>query len=198
MRLSIIAVFVLILFFGCTSVQEQQDNTTNQPICKSIIKQQTVTRMDCQNISKTSTICDERLMNYSTLSLTKSNICTAGACAGYALYDCMDCSAAMTRCILTVKSGESVVTGTIEMEAEFTFPSGSFIKNPVSKTIKPGQNATFDFYQSYSLSTQFSTPECDIYLTEDPLVEECTDVTTYESICTPVTVTEPVETIVCS
>ncbi|MFH1784812.1 MAG: hypothetical protein ABH842_00115 [Candidatus Micrarchaeota archaeon] len=199
MKKFVFGILVIFLFFGCIIPSDEQPlEIQPQPVCKTVIKQHTFTRVDCQNISTTSNICSERPMNYSILSITKSNLCTAGNCAGLPLYDCMDCGAAMTRCIMTVKNNEATQSGVIEMGAEFTFPSGAFIKNPVSKTLKAGENTTFDFYQSYSLSTQFSTPECTLSVVEEPLIEECVDITTYDSICNPVTVTEPVETIVCS
>ena len=151
----ILAICLIAIFlFGCTSQSEQPVQQEQQkPVCKTMTKQQTVTRSVCQNLSKTSTVCNERSMNYSILSSTTSTICTSGACSGISLYDCMDCSGAMTRCMSTVKSNEKNSSGIIEMAANFTFPNGAFVKNPVSHTIKPGQNTTFDFYQSYSLAT---------------------------------------------
>jgi hypothetical protein len=194
----IFGIIAMLLFFGCATTTEQTNDQTASTTCYTVTQYQQTTTYDCHNVSTTSTSCTERQMDYSILGTTRTNICSGGNCAGSELYGCMDCTSALTRCIMTIQSNEQTATGTITAGANFTFPAGAFVKNPVSQTLKPGTTAEFEFYQSYSLATSFTTPDCSIYVTEVPLIEDCVELTETEETCTPVTSNVPVQVEVCS
>ncbi|MFH1520481.1 MAG: hypothetical protein ABID61_02440 [Candidatus Micrarchaeota archaeon] len=189
----------MLFLSGCALPLETQQNKTTTQTCRIIQTDKPVTTEECVNYTKTSTDCNERQMYYSILSLSKNTLCTAdGSCAGKSIENCGKCSTAMTRCIMTINSDEQKESGTITVGANFTLPSGAFLKEPISKTFNHGTNDTFDFYQIYNPGNPINTADCNLYVIGIPTVNECNDITKIVSDCKPVTRIEKIQTEICS
>ncbi|VVC03013.1 Uncharacterised protein [Candidatus Bilamarchaeum dharawalense] len=190
----------MLIFAGCVTLPTETPNNDNtkQPTCKIVNKELPVTRYECQNYSKTTNICDKRLLNYTVMGLSKNTLCSAdGTCTGREINECKECSRAMTRCILTIKSTEKKVSGTITVQANFTFHNAAFMKDPISHVIDAGETATFDFYQIYEPGKPISTADCQLGVVGQPEIEECNDITKTETECQPVTRMESTPVEVC-
>ena len=170
-----------------------------QKNCTTIEKDVPVPKYDCTNYTVTTNVCDERPMNYSILQLSKITICsTDGACSGMPISNCDECSTALTRCALTIKSNEDSFVGAMTVSANFTLPSGAFGHPSQVKTLDPGDNATFNFNQFYNPGHPITSADCNIYVVGKPTVQDCKTLTRIESDCKQKTVIEKVPVEICT
>jgi hypothetical protein len=201
--LTIAGIFALLLIAGCVSPpSEVPSNQTTPPAqqsnCHMESQQVPVTKEECGPVQFTEQVCGIRKLNYTATELPKVDLCIAdGPCSGNPISTCQICSKAMTRCVLVIKNEEETAAGTWTVAANYTLGSNGFNKDPISKTIAPGESFAFDFNQFYGVSKPITTASCKLVVTAEPTVNDCHGETRSRSECTNVTTYEEVQKEVC-
>ncbi len=194
----------ILLIAGCIS----QSTTTPTPTpevkltgttCTNTTTETPIVTSQCDNVSYTEQVCQMRNLEYSITSKTKVDLCIASdSCSDTPLNDCHTCTRAMTRCTITVQNNDPKQTGDWTVGANFTLFNAGFIKNPQTLTILPTHNATFDFFQIYSLGYVQSAATCDLYVVNPPLINDCHQETRNKIVCNNVTTMQTTTQQVCS
>ena len=204
-----LSAIMLILIAGCiqtpevgvvNGAQTTGSGTSSIPECKTAYVEEPYTVEECKNVTYTEPVCKEKELEYTAGPIVKTDLCTADSdCTGKTLIgECIyQCSGAMKRCRMNITNNDPQLTGTWVLGATFSYSDASFVKNPQTITIKPGQTATFDFEQLYQLDQKYNIASCTVYVLHPTVVDECINVVKTEMLCENVTKTRIVQEEVC-
>ena len=201
--LIIFALLAALLMAGCAGppmelVPGPGPEEEEEPVCRTVTEEVPVTEELCEEISYTEETCEKRALEYTATRLPKTDLCIEDSyCVGEPLTDCPGCSKAMTRCILKIKNEDPEKAGTWTVKADYTLGNYGFEKEPITKTIQPGEEFSFDFNQIYIPGTPVFSASCEVYVSEEPVIDDCHDETRTMFECENVTTMETVETEVC-
>jgi hypothetical protein len=157
-----------------------------------------VTTEECGPVSYTEPVCGNRKLNYSMTLSPKVDLCISDSgCTGDQLGDCQGCTKAMTRCVLTIKNLEPQKTGTWIVGANFTLTNAAFLKDRMTKEIRPNESFAFDYNQIYNPGQPISSAACSVFVVQEPYSEDCHDETRTRNECKNVTHMESVQKEVC-
>lgn len=206
MRYSIIfALFAALLMAGCAEVPVPIDLGPGEPspgeeevVCRTVTEEVPVTEEVCEEISYTEEVCEKRSLDYTVTHLPKTDLCIRDSyCVGEPLGECPGCSEAMTRCIMVIKNEDAEKAGTWTVGAEYKLGTYGFIKDPITKTIKAGEEFSFDFYQIYQPGTPVYSASCEVFVIDEPIIDDCHDETRTMFECEDVTTMKTTEKEVC-
>ena len=194
-------IFAIIIVSGCVNTQSGlplPPVTQPEKVCTTITDQEAYSEVECGDVSYTEQVCVIRKLGYSIEQVPKTDLCISDSgCNGKPLGDCQVCTQAMTRCVLKITNDEKSKTGTWSVGANYSFGNYGFLKDPITHTIEPGQTAAFDFNQIYSPSKPINSASCKLFVTAEPSIEDCTEMTRSKEECRNVTKVRPVEREVC-
>jgi len=183
----------MLMLAGCTTPAQpsgtaDQGSTTQPVTCRMVQVQETGLVEECGPVSYTETVCGKRTLESDVTLLPKVDICSIdGPCSGLSIDECSSgCTKAMTRCVMVIKNLEDSKSGEWKVGANFTIPNAAFLKDPQALTIRPGETGTFDFYQFYSPGIPITTAECNVFVMEEPQIEDCHDETRTKDECAEV------------
>ncbi|MBD3210559.1 hypothetical protein GF318_04225 [Candidatus Micrarchaeota archaeon] len=203
MRIFILMVTVLVMFLaGCNGVpaapemQEGEEDESGLQ-CRNVTEEIPVVEEICEEVSYTEEVCGIRKLEYAATELPKVDLCVRdGPCVGEPLKNCPDCDKAMSRCVLVI-TNEDDKEGTWEVGANYTIGAFGFNKEPVSHSIKPNESFAFDFNQLYAPGKPINSARCELFIMEEPMIDDCHDETRTVLECRNVTNIETVVTEVC-
>ena len=198
-----VILFALGLFFGCISFMEDaapiQPNITKT--CRTIIVQEPYLAEDCQNVSKMEEVCKVRELNYSMSEINKTWLCSEkNLCVNYFIDgSCIQyyCSKGMTRCYMNITNTDSQKSGDWAVSANFTIDGATFGKNPIKKTLLPGESAVFNFEQFYLMDLNQNKATCELYVSTPAKIRDCDFITKITELCQNTTKYKDVEKQVC-
>jgi hypothetical protein len=198
-----VILFALGMFFGCISFLEEtapiQPNVSKT--CRTVIVQEPYMAKDCQNVSKMEEVCQIRELNYTQTDVTKIWLCTEkDLCVDYfANGSCAVnyCSKGMTRCNLNITNTDPQKSGEWVVNANFTIDGSTFGKNPIKKTLFPGDSANFNFEQFYLMDLNQKKAECEIFVSVPARIQDCSFITKIIEQCQNTTQFKDVEKQVC-
>lgn len=177
-------------------------NNQSQPVqvCHQVQTETPYQEEVCKDYSVTKEECALRELNYTSSRVQENDICMSGGkCSGGPLSDCMPgCDQASKRCILEITNNDPQYEGTWVVGATFYYPGASFIKNPQSIDIAPGQKGRFDFTQIYSIGEKQTTASCSLTVIYPGSARDCKQVTTADVRCENVTKTKLVDQEICN
>ncbi|MEW6722886.1 MAG: hypothetical protein AB1324_06510 [Candidatus Micrarchaeota archaeon] len=187
-----LALISAIVIAGCMGAPqappEQKPPAQPAKTCRNVTEQVPFVEEECGPFSFTENVCGLRNLNYSIERVPKADLCTAdGPCAGYPLSECQTCSKAMTRCVLIIKNEETLKSGEWSVGANYSLGNAGFVKDPITRTIAPGQSAAFDFDQIYTVPKPISSASCEVFVVSEPTIEDCHEETRSRTECTNVT-----------
>ncbi len=176
-----IFIVLLLLVAGCAAPPAETPSPEEIPEvkCRTVQVQEPAIVEECGPVSYTEEVCGKRILPYETIRIPKVDICSIdGPCAGIALADCPSCSKAMTRCVLAIRNLDPDKAGTWKVGANFSlrqtgFEKVAFIKDPITKSIKANSTETFDFHQFYAPGKPATSAECNLFIIEEPEIEDC-------------------------
>ncbi|HSB46525.1 MAG TPA: hypothetical protein VLD37_00815 [Candidatus Bilamarchaeum sp.] len=200
----VFALMAMVFLAGCTSQipslpPGQNGTSTPGKTCHMESSKVPVTKEECGPVSYTEPVCGLRKLNYSMGQVAKIDLCIADTgCTGAPLGDCQACTKAMTRCVLTIKNEEPQKSGVWKVGANYSLSQTiAFIKDPITKEIRPNESFAFDFNQIYNPGQPINSADCSLFVTEEPYSQDCHDETRTRNECKNVTTTETVQTQVC-
>jgi len=88
-------------------------------------------------------------------------------------------------------------SGTWTVGANYSLGDSGFIKDPITHTIGPNESATFDFHQIYVPGYPVNSASCELYIMDEPIIDDCHEETRIKRDCTNVTTFVTVEREVC-
>jgi hypothetical protein len=103
----------------------------------------------------------------------------------------------MTRCVLIVTNMDPEESGVWSVSANYSVKDAGFIKEPVSQSIGPNESFAFDFFQIYVPDQPITSATCSLGVSGFPVIDDCHEETTVESVCKNVTTTTQVKKQVC-
>lgn len=181
---------ILVMMVGCVGQEViPLEPPFEQPEkeCTNVTEEIPVTHEECTNISYTEEVCERRALAYTSVEPPIVHLCVAdGPCVGSLLSECPFCAKAMTRCMMVITNEDSK-RGTWKVGAKFTLGKSGFIKDPITATIEPNESATFDFQQIYVPPKPISSASCELYMVEEPVIDDCHQETRTKRECTDVT-----------
>jgi len=199
----IAVLIVLALFFGCISFLGENAPIQPEPTpeCRTIIVSEPYAAQECQNVSLMEEVCQTRELNYTLSDVQKTYLCTEeGLCVDYypngscAIYYC---SKGMTRCNINLTNDDPQKTGDWSVSANFTVDGATFGKNPVMKTLLPGESANFNFEQFYVMDINQKKADCEVFVSSPSKIRDCSFVTKISEQCTNITKYKDTEKEVC-
>jgi hypothetical protein len=191
----------VLLAYGCIEsipLIEEPEEETPQVVCKNVTEKVPAEFEECQDVAYTEQVCDRRELNY-TISLAPIvHFCQIdGDCGGQPLSTCTGCVKAMTRCTMTIHNTEEKKSGSWSVGANFTVTGSVFSREPVTKTIEPGEGAAFDFQHFYSPGTPINSASCELFIKDKALIDECHEETRSKVECSNVTKMVSIQKEVC-
>ena len=163
-----------------------------------VSEQQPYLEETCSDVSVTKPVCGIRALPYDMHNLSTLHLCVNdGECVGKPLGDCQTCSRAMTRCGILLSNDDKKSSGAWVVGANFSVSGGGFIRDPITKTLAPGESYEFDFEQMYTPGNPISSATCTVFLISAPKVDDCIDETRTTTECKNVTKYQAVERQVC-
>ncbi|MGV8085730.1 MAG: hypothetical protein ACP5N9_05765 [Candidatus Bilamarchaeum sp.] len=198
----IIGLFVILslITLGCINPQTNTPSPTpTQRNCQTVYDSVPSVSLTCNNVSYTESVCGIKKLSYTTRLSAPISLCIESSyCAGRPLENCSPCTKAMTRCIMTLKNTESLLSGEWSVAANFSLQTTGFSKEPIRKTIRPNESFDFDFYQIYNPGLESSVAVCSIGVMEEPQTNDCHQETRQRTECQNVTTYRNVSREVCS
>ncbi len=202
--LCVIFAFGLLAFFsGCVSspispAQQPGGQQAAGRNCTIITEQVPYVESECRDVEVTRQVCGIRALEYSQSQEPITSLCVMdGNCTGISLSKCQVCTMASTRCGLNITNKDPDRTGIWVVGANFTVTNGGFIRDPIARSIGPGETGEFDFQQMYNPGAPPNSADCDLYITSAPRVDECHDETRMQTECLNVTRYRASERSVC-
>lgn len=192
----IICLSLFLVLFGCvnddgTGGKPDQTNQSGSksPECKVITITEPYDELMCWNITYTEEVCDKKALEYTVSKVDRFDLCTdSGGCAGMSIVDCESgCDFAMKRCRMNITNNDKDLAGVWVVGANFTVDGNGFIKDPITQTIKAGELYTFDITQLYNVGRTGSSVDCELFVIESPVVEDCHMESTVTPQCKSVT-----------
>ena len=199
----IILIMAMLLVFGCAGapilpLEEEAEEGTKEKECRTVQEEVPTEVEECGEIAYTEEVCDKRILEYTTKKPPIAHFCMLdGVCGGKALSTCTACAKAMTRCGLNITNEDTNKDGTWKVGATFYVDGAKFKRDPITKTIGPGETVNFDFQHFYVPGKPIDSATCDIYVIEEAIIDDCQDVTRTRMECINVTKTVTVDREVC-
>ncbi|MBU0591611.1 hypothetical protein KKF81_00540 [Candidatus Micrarchaeota archaeon] len=199
MKLLIFSFIFTILLMGCVGPEVTPDTPAGQSdqTCSMVTDSQPTIEEQCGNVSFTEPVCGSRTLEYIITDVPKIDLCVAdGPCVGRSISECTNCWKAMARCSILITNTDNH-DGIWVVGANYTLGNYSFIKNPISLTIRPNESQIFDFQQIYVPGSPINTAVCSLSVVSEPIIEECYEETRVTTECANVTVYVDTEKEVC-
>lgn len=200
MRLIILGILVMFLF-GCAAPIElpfEPPPLEPEKECRMVTEERPFAGEECTNISYTEQVCEKRKLDYISAEPPVVHLCIAdGPCVGSPLSECPACAKAMTRCMMVITNNDEDKSGTWRVGAEYTLGDAGFVKDPITQTIGPKESATFDFHQIYVPGQPVHSASCELYVIDEPILDDCHQETRLKRECANVTKYILVEKEVC-
>jgi hypothetical protein len=200
----ILLLLSILLIYGCVGspieLPEPQEQTPVQPsqVCRTVIDLVPQTVEECGDVSYTEEDCGKRALEYNTSMNPVTHLCWIdGECVGKPLSTCVSCLKAATRCTLLLTNNDPKKSGTWSVGANFTIGNSLFSRDPVTKTIGPGETGVFDFQHFYDPGKPINSANCVLFVTKAAEVDDCVQVTRTRQECTNITTNVEVERQVC-
>jgi hypothetical protein len=198
----VVPLIAMLVIAGCVTPPivgtQPGANASAEKKCHTVSEQQPYLEESCNDVSVTKPVCGTRALPYDMKNISILHLCVDDHnCVGNPLGDCQVCTRAMTRCGTIITNKDNKSSGTWVMGANFTVTGGGFIRDPVSKTLGPGESYEFDFQQMYTPGNPISSASCNVYLVSAPKVDDCHDETRVTKECQNVTKYKTVERQVC-
>lgn len=205
-----LSAIMLILIAGCIqtpSGMPGQDGSTGDTNgdgkveCRTVYVEEPYVEEVCAEVTYSEPECVEKELNYTAGPITKTNLCVAdGECTGKDIFGegCLyQCSGAMQRCRMNITNEDPKLAGIWVVGATYSYGGASFVKNPQSVEIEPGETHSFDFEQMYQLGSPPALASCSLYVVHPVVVKDCIEVQKTKIDCENVTKTRIVQEEVC-
>ena len=198
----ILLLLSILLVFGCVGspvgAPPAQEETEDEKTCRTVTEM--VPRMveECGEVSYTEEDCGKRELEYNTSMNPISHLCWIdGDCGGKPLSTCVDCTKAATRCTMLITNQDEKKSGTWSVGANFSLGNSLFARDPVTKTIEPGETEEFDFQHFYDPGKPINSATCELFIIDAAEVDDCVQITRTRQECSNVTKNVEVEKQVC-
>lgn len=202
----ILLLLTVLLVFGCVGTPEELpgvDDSDGGPqetgqTCRTVIDLVPQTVEECGEVSYTEEDCGKRELEYNSSMNPVTHLCWIdGDCGGKPLSTCTSCLKAATRCTMLITNLDGKKTGTWTVKANFSVRNSLFSRDPVTKTIGPGETGVFDFQHFYDPGKPINSATCSLFITESAEVDDCVQITRSRYECENVTKDVEVERQVC-
>jgi hypothetical protein len=174
----ILLLLSILLVFGCVSTPigappEQESTEETEKTCRTVTENVPKLVEECGEVAYTEEDCGKRELEYNTSMNPISHLCWIdGECGGKALSTCTDCLKAATRCTLLITNNDEKKSGTWVVGANFSLGNSLFARDPVTKTIEPGETAEFDFQHFYDPGKPINSATCDVFIVDKSFIEQ--------------------------
>ena len=203
----ILLLLTILLVFGCVGptsdlpIVDDNGGGTQQETgqnCRTVVDTVPEIVEDCGEVSYTEEDCGTRALEYNTSMNPITHLCWIdGDCGGKPLSTCTSCLKAATRCTMKITNLDEKKSGTWTVKANFTARNSLFSRDPVTKTIGPGETGVFDFQHFYDPGKPINSATCKLFITKAAEVDDCVQITRTRQECFNVTQNVEVEREVC-
>jgi hypothetical protein len=201
----VILLLSILLVFGCVSspidlpILEDEHTPQETPkVCRNVTDLVPQVVEECGEVSYTEEECGKRKLEYNSSMNPISHLCWIdGDCGGKPLSTCTSCLKAATRCTLKLTNNDEKKSGTWTVGANFTQSNSLFSRDPVTKTIGPGETGVFDFQHFYDPGKPINSANCVLFVKTEAEVDDCIQITRTRQECTNVTTNVEVQRQVC-
>jgi hypothetical protein len=202
----IIILLTILLVFGCTGSpvelpslpSEPQDTQQSEEVCRTVTEMVPAQVEECGEVAYTEEECGKRTLNFTSEVAPTTHLCMIdGDCGGKPISECTACAKAATRCTMTITNDDEKKSGVWSVASNFTLGNSVFVRDPVTKTIDPGESEEFDFQHFYVPGFPINTATCQVFLMEEAEVDDCIQVTHTREECYNVTKQVSVDREVC-
>ena len=198
----IILIMTMLLAFGCIEIPVSQgpgpEEQAPEKVCRTVHEEVPTEMEECGEVSYTEEVCEKRTLNYSINKPPIIHLCQIdGDCGGKPLSECRTCAKAMTRCSIELTNEEENKAGTWSVSANFYVDDAIFKRDPVTKTVEPGETVQFDFQHFYVPGDPIDSATCQLDVVKEAVIDDCYDVTRTRTECSNVTKITIVQKEVC-
>ncbi len=201
----IILLLSILLVFGCVGSPielpiPQEEPTPQEPaqVCRTVTDLVPQVTEECGEVAYTEEDCGKRMLEYNTSMNPITHLCWIdGDCGGKPLSTCVSCLKAVTRCTLLLTNNDEKKSGTWTVGANFTKGTSLFSRDPITKTIGPGETGVFDFQHFYDPGKPINSANCALFVKKKAEVDDCVQITRSRQECSNVTKNVEVQRQVC-
>ena len=160
--------------------------------------EQPYTEEECVDVAYTEEECNMKELEYAASPVVKLDLCVSGSCTGRNISECFySCNSAMTRCRMNITNKDEKYPGIWMVGASFGYMEASFVKNPQTAEIPPGETFTFDFEQMYDMGQLPTIASCTLTVLYPAVVRDCVQVERTRTDCLNVSKVRIVQQQVC-